>query len=219
MHNTPHSHHSPPKLLLRNPQRGPHPTSHPTITLTRATCSQLLHPPTTAAHTPLIRSYAHTHANTPTSPPLSSNLTGLYYFGRIRMPMPALAEPSAHTASLCVLIIYLGLVIFSGIKLALMEEGTVPPPPYFLRVWGLVSVGFHHILYLPALSILFSAMHCGIVHYLGNSSLSCVFSLYSPFLLFRLDLVVLSTSNPSCSLCTTSPAFISSYFPFSQFSN
>lgn len=213
MHNTPHSHHSPPKLLLRNPQRGPHPT--PNISPHYHTHARYML--TTAPPSHHSRSHA---ANTLVcSPPLSSHLTGLYYFGRIRMPMPALAEPSAHTASLCVLIIYLGLVIFSGIKLALMEEGTVPPPPYFLRVWGLVSVGFHHILYLPALSILFSAMHCGIVHYLGNSSLSCVFSLYSPFLLFRLDLVVLSTSNPSCSLCTTSPAFISSYFPFSQFSN
>jgi hypothetical protein len=51
-----------------------------------------------------------------------------------------------------------------------MEDGMIPPPPYWLRAWGIIAVLFHQILYLPALSILFSAMHCGIVHFIGTPS-------------------------------------------------
>ena len=93
---------------------------------------------------------------------------GLTHFGRIRMVMPALASASAHTASIVILLLYLALVIISGIKLALMEDGTVAPPVHWLRAWGVVAVSCHTILYLPALSILFSAMHCGIVYFTGT---------------------------------------------------
>ncbi len=81
--------------------------------------------------------------------------------------MPPLASASAHTATLTVLIIYLGLVIISGIKLALMEEGTIPPPPFWLMLWGCSTIVLHSILYLPALSVFFSALHCGIVNFTG----------------------------------------------------
>lgn len=86
------------------------------------------------------------------------------------MAMPAVARGSAHTAALAVLIVYEGLAVVTGVKLALMEEAMAPPPQYFLRAWGLVVLSFHQVLYLPALSVLFSAMHCGIVHFLGIST-------------------------------------------------
>lgn len=115
--------------------------------------------------------------------------SGLYYFERIRMVMPPVAESGVQTALLSIVIIYLGLVLVVGGRLAYLLSDGDGSNPKLLKAWGTVTVLVHQVIYLPILSILFSALHCGIAEIRGMflqhynticyiQAITCLFTLY-----------------------------------------
>jgi hypothetical protein len=83
------------------------------------------------------------------------------------MVMAPISEPSVQTAVLSIAIVYLGLVLAIGSRLAFVlgEDGS---NPRWIRLWGLVTIVVQQIIYLPLLSMLFSVLHCGIVTVRGG---------------------------------------------------
>ena len=107
-------------------------------------------------------------------------IVGLYYFQRIRMVMPPVADSSVQTAVLSIAILYLGLVLTVGARLAFVLGEGDGGHPKWIRLWGLVTITVQQILYLPILSMLFSVLQCGIVNVRG-------IHLYSSFFLHGPD--------------------------------
>lgn len=83
------------------------------------------------------------------------------------MVMPPVADPGAQTAVLSIVIIYMGLVMVVGARLAFLLEDGDGSNPQWLKVWGFFTMGLQQIIYLPILSMLFSVLHCGISNVRG----------------------------------------------------
>lgn len=87
------------------------------------------------------------------------------------MVMPPVADNSVQTAVLSIVIIYLGLVLIIGIRLAFVLGEGDGSHPKWIRLWGMATILVQQIIYLPILSMLFSVLHCGIVSMRGMTGL------------------------------------------------
>lgn len=83
------------------------------------------------------------------------------------MVMPPVADSTVQTAILSLVIIYLGLVLVVGARLAFLLSDGDGSSPKLLKAWGTTTVVIHQVIYLPILSVLFSVLHCGIVNIRG----------------------------------------------------
>lgn len=97
------------------------------------------------------------------------------------MVMPPVADPGVQTAVLSLAIIYLGLVLVIGGRLAfILGEGDGSHPKW-IKLWGTVTIVIQQIIYLPILSMLFSVLHCGIITLRGTLLMILVINVYSHY--------------------------------------